>query len=190
MRKFIALFLLTTPLFAASREPVIAKHGIVASTSEIASRVGVEVLKKGGNAVDAAVATALAMAVTWPSAGNIGGGGFMLVYPPKGEPTLIEYRETAPLAASKTMYVKGDGRLTHKAVGVPGTVRGLYLAHQKYGKLPWKDLVLPAIQLAEDGFKLNTALARSLNNVVDTSAEFPELRRVLGKAGGQASWKE
>src|SRR6202035_2649883 len=102
--------------------------------------------------VDAAVATAFAMAVTFPAAGNIGGGGFMVIYPADNrEPVVIDYRETAPAAATSTMYKKTDSIYTHKAVGVPGTVRGLAAAHSRFGKLPWKELVLPAVKLAEEG---------------------------------------
>src|SRR5881392_1597917 len=192
MRKFIALFLLTTPLFAASREPVVAKHGIVASTSEIASRVGVEVMKKGGNAVDAAVATALALAVTWPSAGNIGGGGFMLVRKADGTSEAIDYRERAPLAATRDMYLDANGNVIkglstegHKAVGVPGTVAGLALAHQRHGKLPWAALVEPARKLAAEGFEVNYFLARSLaGNVARKKMEtFLESRRIFQRDG-------
>src|SRR5438105_4554186 len=128
MRKYIALVLLTTPLIAASREPVVARHGIVASTSEIASRIGVDVMKKGGNAVDAAVATALALAVTWPAAGNLGGGGFMLIRNADGTSEAIDYRERAPLAATRDMYLDANGKVIkgmstegYRAIGVPGT---------------------------------------------------------------------
>src|SRR5439155_11231378 len=121
---------------AADDKVVEAQHGMVVSVSPPGTDVGVEVLKKGGNAVDAAVATAFALAVTYPAAGNIGGGGFMLVYPGgKSEPVVIEYRETAPAAATKTMYAKDASAYGHKAVGVPGTVRGMALAHQRFGKL-------------------------------------------------------
>src|SRR5262249_19013819 len=143
----------------------------------------------GGNAVDAAVATAFALAVTYPAAGNIGGGGFMMVYPGgKAEPVCIEYRETAPGAADKNMYKKGDSWYGHKAVGGPGPVRGMARAHGRFGKLPWKDIVMPAVRLAEDGFVIDDSLASSLNWVVATSDDFPELRRVLGKEG-KATWK-
>jgi gamma-glutamyltranspeptidase/glutathione hydrolase len=163
--------------------------GMVVSVSRPASEVGAAVLRQGGNAVDAAVATAFALAVTWPEAGNIGGGGFMLVYPGgKAEPTFFDYRETAPAAAAKEMFAKGD-REPHRRSGVPGTVRGLYLAHQKLGKRPWKDLVTPAIHLAEDGFEVNAALARSLNGVLRRSADFKELQRVYGKDGGKGRWQ-
>src|SRR5262245_32561822 len=130
-------------LFAADKA-VEARNGLVVSVSAPASDAGVEVLKKGGNAVDAAVATAFALAVTYPAAGNIGGGGFMVVYPGGGvEPIVIEYRETAPGAATKDMFAKTTDRLGHKTVGVPGTVRGMALAHQRFGKLAWKDVVAP-----------------------------------------------
>jgi gamma-glutamyltranspeptidase/glutathione hydrolase len=140
--------------------------------------------------VDAAVATAFAQAVTYPAAGNIGGGGFMVVYPGgKAEPVVFEYRERAPLAATRTMFTRQDTWYSHKAVGVPGTVRGLALAHARFGKLPWKDAVMPAVKLAEDGFVIDQALARSLNSVVDSSADNAELRRVFGKDGGAKSWE-
>jgi gamma-glutamyltranspeptidase/glutathione hydrolase len=166
------------------------KHGIVVAVSPPGADTGRAILQKGGNAVDAAVATAFAMAVTYPAAGNIGGGGFMMVYPAGGkrEPVLIDYRERAPLAAHKTMYTKKDSWYTAKAVGVPGTVRGLALAHARFGKLPWNELVMPAVRLAEEGFIIDASLAGSLNWIVGSSAEFPELQRVLGK-NGSATWE-
>lgn len=164
------------------------RHGVVVSVSQPGAEVGREILKKGGTAVDAAVATAFALAVTYPAAGNIGGGGFMVVYPGgKAEPAVIEYRETAPAAATKTMYRKDDSWYSHRAVGVPGTVSGLALAHRRFGKLPWKELVAPAVRLAEEGFVLNESLAASLNTIVATSADFRELQRVFGKSDG-SSW--
>jgi len=171
----------------------VARNGMVVSVSAPASEVGVQVLKRGGNAVDAAVATAFALAVTYPAAGNIGGGGFMVVYPGgKRAPAVIEYRETAPAAASSTMFHRSDGWYGHKVVGVPGTVRGLALAHERFGKLPWKDVVLPAVRLAEDGFLVDAALAHSLNWLVAGSDDFPELRHVFGKPpedGPSARWR-
>jgi gamma-glutamyltranspeptidase/glutathione hydrolase len=162
---------------------------LVVSVSAEASDVGLAVLKRGGNAVDAAVATAFALAVTHPSAGNLGGGGFMLVYPGHGaEPVVIDYRETAPAAATAAMFSKNDSWYGHKVVGVPGTVRGLALAHQHFGKLPWKDLLQPAVELAANGFLIDVTLADSLNSVVEGSTEFPELRRVLGKNNGADAW--
>jgi gamma-glutamyltranspeptidase/glutathione hydrolase len=174
-----------------SVEPVRSpKHGIVVAVSPPGADTGRDILQKGGNAVDAAVATAFAMAVTHPAAGNIGGGGFMLIYPPrgKGETVVIDYREKAPRVAHKTMFNKGDTWYSAKVVGVPGTVRGLALAHAKFGKLPWKELLLPAVRLAEEGFLVDAPLARSLNGVVDSSPEFPELRRVFGKEDG-TEWR-
>src|SRR5262249_5404812 len=109
--------------------------------------------------------------------------------PPGGSGvTVFDYRETAPAAATTDMYADGAERYSHKIVGVPGSVRGLELAHQRLGKLPWKDLVAPAIQLAEEGFVLDAGMAGSLNSVVAGSSQFPELRRVFGKRGGEESW--
>src|SRR5262245_16933665 len=163
------------------------KHGVVVAVSAPGADAGLAILKEGGNAVDAAAATAFAMAVTYPAAGNIGGGGFMPVHPApgKGSPVVFEYRETAPAAASKTMFKPGDSVFGHKTVGVPGTVRGLALAHQKLGKLPWKTVVTPAVKLAEDGFVINQSLARSLNGVLDKGKGFAELQRVFARKDGK-----
>jgi gamma-glutamyltranspeptidase/glutathione hydrolase len=170
-----------------------AEHGMVVSVSGPASDVGVKILKQGGNAVDAAVATALALAVTHPAAGNIGGGGFMLVYPGgKLEPVVIDYRETAPAAASKEMFAKDkpDALYGHRVVGVPGTVRGLALAHQRFGKLPWKQIVQPAVSLADAGIIVDATLANSLNALLCKAKEFDELQRVYGKKNGAEDWEE
>ena len=138
---------------------VVAPNGMVVSSNTIASQVGIDILKKGGNAIDAAIVTAFALAVTHPTAGNIGGGGFLVFMPDSGEVTTIDFREKVPLAATPTMFLDDKGKLPKnnnheglKTVGVPGTVAGLYLAHQKYGKLKWADLVQPAIDLAKNGF--------------------------------------
>src|SRR5207248_2676703 len=134
-----------------------------------------------------AVAVAFAMAVTWPEAGNIGGGGFMMVAPPGKEVRCVEYRETAPAAAKVDLFA--DGKVTHldhKAAGVPGTVRGLALVHKTYGKLAWKDVVTPAVKLAEDGFSIDAALANGLNRVLtDPKTTNAEFKRVYGKPGGR-----
>jgi gamma-glutamyltranspeptidase/glutathione hydrolase len=184
----VSLAQIGSPNTWAAGQAVEGQHGMVVSVSAPGSDVGLAVLKKGGNAVDAAVATAFALAVTYPAAGNIGGGGFMMVYPTgDAEPVCFEYRETAPAAASKNMFPKDHDGYGHQAAGVPGTVRGLWLAHQKFGKLPWKDLVMPAVRLADEGFIIDGQLAGSLNNVVATSNGYPELRRVLGK-NGSADW--
>src|SRR5215207_5712024 len=153
----------------AADAAVPSKDGMVVCTSAPACDAGAAVLAKGGNAVDAAVATAFALAVTLPSAGNIGGGGFMVVRSTNGAVTTFDYRERAPLKATRTMYMrdgKVDGSLTSQgylAPGVPGTVRGLALAHKKFGRLPWKDVVMPGVQLAEEGFVISDGLARGLN---------------------------
>jgi gamma-glutamyltranspeptidase/glutathione hydrolase len=128
--------------------------------------------------------------VTWPAAGNLGGGGFMLIYPGgKADPVVIDYRETAPAAATKTMFTKKDDGFSPKSVAVPGTVAGLAVAHARFGKLPWKDVVAPAMKLADDGFAIDDVLASSLNAVVASSDNYPELRRVLGKDGGKGRWR-
>jgi gamma-glutamyltranspeptidase / glutathione hydrolase len=193
MRRMLALLLLvTTPLLGASKEPVRARHAMVASTSEIASRIGADVMRKGGNAVDAAVAVGLALAVTWPSAGNLGGGGFMLVRKADGTAEAIDYRERAPLAATRDMYLDAQKNVVpglstegYKAVAVPGTVAGLALAHKRHGKLQWDELVEPARKLAAEGFEVNYHLARSLSlqSTVTKMAQFDESRRVYQRRG-------
>jgi gamma-glutamyltranspeptidase/glutathione hydrolase len=176
-------------LFAVPPAPAAqGRQGVVVSVSAPASAVGAEVLGRGGNAVDAAVAVAFALAVTWPEAGNLGGGGFLLVYPPEpGAPAVIDYRETAPKAAMRTLFTDRPPT-PYTLVGVPGTVRGLALAHQRFGKLPWKDLVLPAARLAEEGVRINGPLADSLNRGLLRAEAFPEFRRVYGKEGGR--WRD
>ena len=198
MKTFLALLLVATlslgsvPLEAASPEPVRGKQVMVASTSVLASQVGAEVMRKGGNAVDAAVAVALALAVTWPSAGNLGGGGFMLVRKADGTAEAIDYRERAPLAATRTMYLDAEGKViprlsTHgyKAVAVPGTIAGLMLAHRRHGSLPWAELVEPARRLAADGIEVSYHLARSLSakNIVEKMAPYADARRIYHRDG-------
>ena len=162
------------------------RHGVVVSISRPASDVGVSILKQGGNAVDAAVATAFALAVTYPAAGNIGGGGFMLVHPAAGagEPVVFDYRETAPAAAFPTMYSKTESQFSQRAVAVPGTVSGLALAHKRFGRLPWSQLLQPAIVLARDGFPLDKFLVVLLNDTLAAAPEKAEFQRVFGKPGG------
>ena len=168
-----------------------APAGVVVCTSAPACDAGAAVLARGGNAVDAAVATAFALAVTYPSAGNIGGGGFMIVRPPTGAATTFDFREKAPLTSTPKMYLKADGSIDRSltaagylAPGVPGTVRGLEAAHKKFGKLSWKDVVSPAVELAEQGFVLSPALARSLNGELKRMAAFPASIAAYGKPGG------
>jgi gamma-glutamyltranspeptidase/glutathione hydrolase len=163
---------------------------MVASVSEIASRVGVEVMKRGGNAIDAAVAVALALAVIWPSAGNIGGGGFMVIRRADGTAEVIDYRERAPLAASRDMYLDPDGNLIknastvgYRAVGVPGTIAGLALALARHGRMRWADLVEPARRLAAEGFTVSRQLARRFEAKRDLLEQFPASRRIFLRDG-------
>ncbi|HEV7572159.1 MAG TPA: gamma-glutamyltransferase, partial [Thermoanaerobaculia bacterium] len=194
MRKLIAtLFLLSaTTAYSALRDPVAAKHGMVAATSGIAAQVGVEIMRKGGNAVDAAIATALAMAVTWPAAGNLGGGGFMLIRMADGTSEAIDYRERAPLAASRDMYLDANGKIIkgastdgYKAIGVPGTVAGLMLVHKRHGKLKWSELVEPARRLAAAGFVVSPFLDGVFRDkeTLKKLEPWPESRRIFLRGG-------
>jgi gamma-glutamyltranspeptidase/glutathione hydrolase len=159
---------ITVLLFASisnagtSRHPARGNNGVVSAASEIAAEAGIQILKMGGNAVDAAIATAFAKAVTYPTAGNIGGGGFLVYHGADGETTAFDFREKAPLAATKTMYLDEDGNVRDNsnhdgilAVGVPGTVAGMELAHQRLGSMPWEVLLQPAIDLARDGIPIS-----------------------------------
>ena len=171
---------------------VVGKDGLVVCTSSTACDAGATVLARGGNAVYAAVATAFALAVTHPSAGNIGGGGFMIVRSADGRVTTFDYRERAPLGSTRTMYLGNDGQVVREltntgylAPGVPGTVRGLELAHRRFGKLPWKDVVMPAVHLAEDGFVMSSGLAASLNaQIAGPMKPFPSSVAAYSKPGG------
>jgi len=188
----LAAAAVTSAQTAPGSPPVASTRGMVVSASAPASEAGAAILARGGNAVDAAVATAFALAVTYPSAGNIGGGGFMIVQPASGEPVAIDYREKAPLRSTPTMYLGPDGKIVEEltdagwlAPGVPGTVRGLEEAHRRFGRLPWREVVLPAVALAEGGFPIDSGLARSLNRVVAGSmAPFPSSVAAYGKPGG------
>jgi len=163
----------------AANAPSQATHGMVVSQSAIASQIGVDVLTEGGSAVDAAVATAFAMAVTHPSAGNIGGGGFLIYRPASGEAVAYDFREVAPTGSHPEMWLdEGEysfqrHHMSHMAVGVPGTVSGLYLAWQDAGKLPWKRLLQPAINLAENGFTVSHGLSRSLQRGMRRMGKYP-----------------
>ncbi|ABE54939.1 gamma-glutamyltransferase 1. Threonine peptidase. MEROPS family T03 [Shewanella denitrificans OS217] len=176
----------------ATAQPVWAKHGMVASQEALASRIGVEILKQGGNAIDAAVAVGFALAVTLPRAGNIGGGGFMLVHLAKENKTIaIDYRETAPSKAHKDIFLDEQGNAVDKlsrehglAVGVPGTVMGMELALNKYGTLPLEKVIAPAIALARDGFSVTSDLADSLAGVKPRIAQWPSSAKIFYKADG------
>ncbi|MEM7385295.1 MAG: gamma-glutamyltransferase [Verrucomicrobiota bacterium] len=177
------------PALSQSAEPVEATHAMVVTQKAIASEVGVEVLKDGGNAIDAAVATAFALAVVHPAAGNIGGGGFIVFRPSEGVPATYDFRERAPATASPDMWLvdgKYDSRRhhhSHLAVGVPGTVAGLHLAWQEQGTRAWKSLIEPAIRLAEEGFSVSEELADSLKNVLPRMKAYPASIVAFSKGG-------
>ncbi|MGE0043508.1 MAG: gamma-glutamyltransferase [Vicinamibacterales bacterium] len=163
----------------AGSTPARAARGMVVSQNAVASNVGWQVIRDGGNAVDAAVATAFALAVTHPTAGNIGGGGFMVFRPATGDPITIDFREAAPSGSNPEMWLK-DGKYdfdlhhnSHRSVGVPGTVAGLHLAWEKHGSKPWKSLVMPAVVLARDGFEVSFGLAASLERMIPQFEKFP-----------------
>lgn len=186
------LFLYLPILPAATREPLHARSGAVACTRELASQIGVEIMKKGGNAVDAAVAVGFALAVLWPEAGNLGGGGFILIRLQDGTTESIDYRETAPSAASRDMYLDAKGTVVpdlsivgYKASGVPGTVAGMELAWKRHGHLSWKVLLEPARKYAAEGFAIDRDLLRALNDYQPTLGQFPESKRIfLNKGAG------
>jgi gamma-glutamyltranspeptidase/glutathione hydrolase len=184
----------TSPAFAAGHQPVRARNGIVASTNEVASRVGVDIMKRGGNAVDAAIAVAFALVVTHPAAGNLAGGGFMMIRLKNGTTTAIDYREMAPAAAHRNIFLNKNGDLIegeggslvgYRAAGVPGTVRGMELALKKYGsgKLSWAQLTEPARRLAVDGFMVTHELANSLYDNRKYLSQYAETKRIYLKNG-------
>ena len=196
MKKLLTISLLVLSGGAGATQQkdlgVPSKDGVVVCTSAPSCDAGAEILAKGGNAVDAAVATAFALAVTHPSAGNIGGGGFSIVRTSAGEITSFDYRERAPLKSTRTMYLGPDRNINRSltasgylAPGVPGTVRGMEMLHKRFGKLPWKDVVMPAVLLAEEGFTLSAGLARGLNSEVQKGmSKFPASVEAYGKPGG------
>lgn len=188
---FLSLALISGSFAQSGRTPLRAKNGVVTSASMLASEVGVATLKQGGNAVDAAVATAFALAVTWPSAGNIGGGGFMVYAGDDGDATTFDFREKAPLAATEDMYLGLDGRVVDNsnhfgalAVGVPGTVAGLWEAHQKLGSLPWEDLVAPAVELARSGIPITYSLYSGFSRSKQRFSAYPSTMDKFFKADG------
>ncbi len=181
-----ALLTVSAPLGAAN--PVYGRRAMVVAQEPLATDAGVEVLRSGGNAVDAAVAVAFALAVTHPAAGNLGGGGFLLVRLAGGETAFLDFREQAPAAAARDMYRDDRGESTEgsrvgwRAAGVPGTVKGLEHAHRKFGSKPWAELVGPAIRLAREGFRVSWELARSLRSNRALS-RFDESRRIFLNGG-------
>ena len=175
--------------FGARLVPEVAPRAMVASVHRLASRAGVQMMKSGGNAVDAAVAVGFALAVVHPQAGNLGGGGFMLVRFADGKTHFIDYREKAPAAATANMYLDAQGNVMkdastigYKAIGVPGSVAGMVYAEKKYGKLSLARVMAPAIKLAEEGFALAAEDASDLREDKQLG-QFPESRRVFQRDG-------
>ncbi|MBM2711087.1 gamma-glutamyltransferase [Mesorhizobium caraganae] len=191
----LSLAIALTPsaaVFAASPQPAKGEHGMVVTAQHFASEAGVEVLKKGGNAVDAAVAVGYALAVLYPNAGNIGGGGFMTIRFKDGKSTFLDFRERAPLAATKTLYLDKDGKPVkgasldgYLAVGVPGSVAGFEMAREKYGTLPRQDLMAPAIAYAKDGFVLDQGDAASFASNAARLAKDPAAAAIFLKPDGK-----
>ncbi len=186
----MGIWILQSPTHAASRAPVRGKAGMVASSDRFASQVGVEILRKGGNAIDAAVAIGFALAVTHPAAGNLGGGGFMMIRLANGETTCIDYRETAPAAAGQDAYLDRSSQIIpnastqgYRASGVPGTIAGLCHASKKYGRLGLQEVLRPAIELAQKGFSVSYHLSESLKEAASLLSQFPESRRIYLRDG-------
>ena len=194
----ISLFLAAAPLdnrtYAAWRDPVRGKHAMVASQHELASQIGTDVMKKGGNAVDAAIAVALALAVVYPEAGNLGGGGFMLIRLKDGTTTAIDYREMAPKLATRDVYlnekgelIRGEGSSTvgYRASGVPGTPAGMDYAFKKYGsgKIKWSELVEPARKLAQDGYVLSYRLANLFKAYESSLSKYEDSKKIFLNGG-------
>ena len=186
----VLIIFFSTDLFSESEYPVRAKNGMVVSASTISSQVGIEILKKGGNAIDAAVAVGFALAVTYPAAGNIGGGGFMVIHLQDGSNTTIDYREKAPGSVNEFIYQDSLGNfLPDKSQfgvtssGVPGSVAGLIYALEKYGTLPLSVVIQPAIELALNGFELEYRLAKSLEYELETFNRYLSTRKVFTKDG-------
>jgi gamma-glutamyltranspeptidase/glutathione hydrolase len=193
-KSLILLLMAALAMFASARatgstEPVHAQHGIVVSIHELASRAGVEMMQAGGNAVDAAVATGFALAVVHPAAGNLGGGGFMLLRMADGKVHFLDYREKAPAAAKRDMYldaqgnvIEGASEIGYKSIGVPGSVAGMVYAEQKYGKLALPQVMAPAIRLAREGYALSWGEARDFRRD-KYLGKFAESRRIFQRDG-------
>ena len=184
---FILLFIFQ---FCGAQQFSRSQNGMVVSADEYASQVGCDVLKKGGNAIDAAVATGFALAVTYPQAGNIGGGGFMVIRLKTGESYSIDFREKAPAKAFKDMFLDANGnydpeksRIGYLASGVPGSVAGLLLAQEKFGKLKLKDVITPAINLAQNGFKLHYKMAEYMGSLLNEFGKFPASKKIFTRNG-------
>ncbi len=203
-RLFLLLFTVLAVACQTKKEPLvglIADSAMVASAQPFASQVGADIMKKGGNAVDAAIATHFALSVVFPAAGNIGGGGFMVIRLKDGTTTTLDFREKAPAAATTNMYLDKDGNIIenlslagHLASGVPGSVDGMVEAHKKYGSLPWADLVQPAIDFALKGFPVSEREANSLNELQKDLEKYntvrPEFLMRAWKKGDSIKWTD
>ena len=191
----VLMFALVVPA-ADGREPVYGRKAMVVAQEELATDVGVSILRAGGNAVDAAVAVGFALAVTHPYAGNLGGGGFMLIRMADGRASFIDFREKAPGRASHDMYLDANRNPTNESVvgwrsaGVPGTVRGFELAHKKYGRKSWADLVSPAVALADKGFPVSRWQMNSWRRAAPLLSQFPESQRTFLNRGAFYEWQE
>lgn len=180
------------PMSCKKEMEIVGRNGMVVSVDQFASQVGIDILKKGGNAVDAAVAVGLALAVTYPFAGNIGGGGFMIIrFPETGESVAVDFREMAPGLATQDMYLDEEGEIErskstigHLSVGIPGTIKGFDLVLKTYGRLSWKEVIEPAIRLAEEGFALTEDRASSFNRLSERYGNFTELIKIFSKSDG------
>lgn len=183
---FLVLLVISQHVLAVEKVTQKFDAGAVASPDYYGAIAAQEILEKGGNAADAAVATAFALAVTYPEAGNIGGGGFMTLWM-DGQPYFLDYREVAPAKATKDMYLDNKKEVvpnlslySHKAVGVPGTVAGMWAVHQRFGKLPWKDVLAPAIHYANDGFKVHQQLIQRYQEAVDKTPTNGHFKQYFG----------
>jgi gamma-glutamyltranspeptidase / glutathione hydrolase len=196
--RYLALLLILALVVpsAEGRDPVFGRKAMVVAQEDLATDVGVSILRAGGNAVDAAVAVGFALAVTHPYAGNLGGGGFMLIRMADGRAAFIDFREKAPGRASHDMYLDAQGNTTKgsvvgwRSVGVPGTVRGFELAHEKYGRKPWAELVNPAIALADKGYPVSRWQMNSWRRAAPLLSQFPESQRIFLKDGAFYDWQE
>lgn len=193
IRNFLLAITTGLTVLASAAPTATGSNGAVASRSPVASDVGVDIMKVGGNAVDAAVAVGFALAVTYPSAGNIGGGGFLVIRLADGTVVTNDHREAAPAAARRDMYLDGDGNIieglstaSHLAVGVPGTVDGLLAALERYGSMPREAVIAPAIRLAREGFALPADLAAQFARRAEQFAQYPASARQFTGADGSA----
>ena len=185
----VLTFVAALPSRAADRAMARASHAMVVCADKRAADIGIRILKNGGNAVDAAVAVGFALAVVYPEAGNIGGGGYLLVRKSNGDATVVDFREKAPKSIAKSMFLDPEGKLTsasvtgHLAAGVPGTVAGLEKAWQSFGSKPWRDLVSPAVDLAREGTLVDDHLAHSFEEYLNSLSGFRTTKEVLTKSG-------